>query len=301
MEQTEQYLQYLKRIERSWNGLPDKPYETPDTTLRALWFLAKGDPRSIERSISAELPFLSDEELEKLDQYIEMRLSNVPLAYLTCRQYFMGIEMLTGPEALIPRKETEILGRAALARLKQIVQERGKASVIDLCTGSGNLALAMAFHEPGCKVYGADISEEAIELAQRNARHLGLEDRIKFLVGDLFAPFEDDGFIGNVDLMICNPPYISSARVEELAEEISIHEPNGAFDGGPFGVSVVMGFIKEGPKYLKPNSWLGFEVGLGQGDSMKRLLERDGAFETVQAHCDEHEQIRVIFGLTSGN
>lgn len=298
MDQVDNYFHYLNRLSRSWTALPDKPHETPDTTLRSLWFLAKGDPRSIERSIFAELPFLRDEELERLEYYIEMRLSDTPLAHLTGRQYFMGIEMLAGPEALIPRKETEILGLAALARLRQIVHERGSATVIDLCTGCGNLALALAFHEPDCVVYGSDISEQAIELAQKNARHLGLEDRANFLVGDLFMPFEGDGFFGNVDLLICNPPYISTARVDEMADEISMHEPHKAFDGGPFGVSVLLGLIKDGPNYLKPSSWLGFEVGLGQGEAMQRKIERNGAFETVQVHCDEQEQIRAIFGLT---
>ena len=299
MEQVDNYFHYLNRLSRSWTGLPDKPYETPDTTLRSLWLLAKGDPRSIENSISAELPLLRDDELEKLDHYIEMRLSNIPLAHMTGRQYFMGIEMLAGPEALIPRKETEILGQAALARLKQIVQERGSATVIDLCTGCGNLALALAFHEPDCVVYGSDISEEAIELAQKNARHLGLEDRVNFLIGDLFMPFESDEFFGNVDLLICNPPYISTARVDEMADEISMHEPHKAFDGGAFGLSVLLSLIKDGPNYLKPRSWLGFEVGLGQGEAMRRKVESNGAFETVQVHCDEQEQVRAIFGLTT--
>jgi len=298
VEQAAKYFHYLNRLSRSWTGLPDKPHETPDTTLRSLWFLAKGDPRSIERSIFAELPFLRDEEFERLDHYIEMRLSNTPLAHLTGRQYFMGIEMLAGPEALIPRKETEILGQAALARLRQIVQERGSATVIDLCTGCGNLALALAFHEPDCEVYGSDISKDAVELAQKNARHLGLEERVKFLVGDLFMAFKRDVFFGSVDLLICNPPYISTARVEEMADEISKHEPQKAFDGGAFGVSILLSLIKDGPKYLKPCSWLGFEVGLGQGEAMKRKVERNVAFETVQVHCDELEQIRAIFGLT---
>ncbi len=299
MEQAKNYFHSLNCLSRSLTRLLDKPHETPDTTLRSLWFLAKGDPRSIERSIFAELPFLRDDELEKLDHYIEMRLSGIPLAHLTGRQYFMGIEMLAGPEALIPRKETEILGQAALARLRQIVQERGSATVIDLCTGCGNLALAVAFHEPDCVVYGSDISEEAIELAQKNAQHLGLEDRVNFLVGDLFMPFEGDSFFSNIDLLICNPPYISTARVDEMADEISMHEPSKAFDGGAFGVSVLLSLIKDGPNYLKPRSWLGFEVGLGQGEAMRRKVERNGAFETVQVHCDEHEQIRAIFGLTT--
>ena len=299
MEQVEIYFHYLNRLSRSWTGLQDKPHETPDTTLRSLWFLAKGDPRSIEHSVFAELPYLEADELERLEHYLEMRLSDIPLAYQSGRQYFMGIEMLAGPEAMIPRKETEILGQASLALLRQIVQERGSATVIDLCTGCGNLALALAFHELDCMVHGSDISEESIELAQKNARHLGLEDRVNFLVGDLFKPFEGDRFFGKVDLLICNPPYISTARVDEMADEISKHEPHKAFNGGVFGVSVLMGLIKDGPQYLKPSSWLGFEVGLGQGDAMKRRVERNGAFEMVQVEYDEHDQIRAIFGKTT--
>jgi len=298
VDQVDIYFHYLSRLKNSWNGLADKPLETLETTLRTLWFLAKGDRRSIERSLFAELPDLVEAELELLDHLLQKRLSGIPLAHLTGRQNFIGIEMLVGPEAMIPRKETELLGYAALTRLRQMIQKRNSVRVIDLCTGGGNLALALAQYERNCEVYGADISGEAIELAQRNAHFLGLEDRVRFLVGDLLETFEGDDEIGKADMIICNPPYISTSKVNEMAEEISNHEPTDAFDGGAFGISILMRVIKDGPNYLKPSSWLGFEVGVGQGDSMKRRVDRHELFELVQVETDEQDQIRVIFGLT---
>ena len=296
MEQVDAYYRFLNKLSASWQGLTDKPEETPDTTLRALWYLASGDRRSVKRSIFDSLPYLSDDELEQLDDYVEIRLTGTPLAHITKRQMFMGVEMLAGPGALIPRKETETLGNAALAILQDIIQERGSAKVIDLCTGCGNLALALAHHQPECTVCGSDISEEAISLARQNAQFLGLEERVNFIAGDLFEPFENEEFYGNVDLLVCNPPYISSARVDEMADEIAGHEPREAFDGGPFGVSVIMALIKEGPKFLKPGAWLGFEVGLGQGKAMGKRMRRSGGFDQIEEYCDAEGNIRSIFG-----
>jgi release factor glutamine methyltransferase len=200
---------------------------------------------------------------------------------------------------MIPRKETEILGNAALAISQDIILERGFAKVIDLCTGCGNLALALAHHQPKCMVYGSDISEEAIDLARKNAQYLGLEERVNFIAGDLFKPLESDEFYNNIDLLVCNPPYISSAQVDEMMDEIAAHEPRAAFDGGPFGVSVIMALIKEGPKFLKFGSWLGFEVGLGQGAAMLKRMQRSGVFEQIEEYSDGEGNIRAIFGKMS--
>ena len=105
-------------------------------------------------------------------------------------------------------------------------------------------------------------------------------------------PFENEEFYGDIDLLVCNPPYISSARVNEMADEIAAHEPRAAFDGGPFGVSVIMALIKEGPKFLKPGSWLGFEVGLGRGEAMLNRMQRSGVFEQIEEYSDGEGNIR---------
>jgi len=290
------YLDLIRELSANFSSLPDKPRETPESTLRSLWLLASGVPTSAERGLVAGLPELSPDEIIYLRKLIESRINGEPLAHLTKRVSFMDIEMVVGAEALIPRYETEILGYSALRILKELAQEREQVTVIDLCTGSGNLALAMAYYEENCKVYGSDISIGAIELANENAKHLGVSDRVNFFVGDLFEPFENEQFIGKVDMIICNPPYISTSKIDSMPDEIIAYEPKEAFDGGPFGVSILMGLIKQGPIFLKKNSWLGFEVGLGQGNAMKLRLERSKAFDKIEEFFDKYGQIRALFG-----
>ena len=210
----------------------------------------------------------------------------------------MGIEMIAGPEALIARKETEIVTKAALDKLKVLIEERKRVSIIDLCTGSGNIGLALAYYEPGCKVYGADLSPEAVELARRNAQYLGLADRVEFRTGDMFAPFDNEEFQGQTDMVICNPPYIASANVEKLTDEISHFEPRLAFDGGAFGVAILFNLIRNAPRYLKPNSWLCFEVGLGQGNAIIPRLEKSENYQAVHPFRDANDNVRALLALT---
>lgn len=292
------YNDLLEKIDASWQGLADKPEESPEGTLRALWLLAAGIHKPVEYAERAKLPTLSDAELSQLEELIEKRLGGIPLAHLTSRQYFMGIEMLAGPEALIARKETEILTKAVREKLKKLAQVRDAIKVIDVCTGSGNIALALAYYEQDCQVFGADISKEAIGLAQDNAKHLGLANRVDFRIGDLFTPFENKEFIGQVDVITCNPPYIASSNVEHMPDEISRNEPHEAFDGGPFGVTIILRVIREAAKYLKPNSWLCLEVGLGQGDSIATRLERSEHYQEVHSYRDEKGNVRALLART---
>jgi release factor glutamine methyltransferase len=229
---------------------------------------------------------------------VQQRISGVPLAYLTGRQRFMGLEMMVGPEAVIPRKETEILGQAALHALSDLAEQRGQVRAIDVCTGSGNLALALAFHEPRCTVVGVDLSPAAAALANRNALALDLSGRVTFTQGDLFAPFESDESFERVDMVTCNPPYISAARLEKMPKEIIDFEPRMAFDGGPFGVNILTRLIRETPRYLKPNSWLCFEVGLGQGPALERMLQKAPGYAAVQAVSDEQGEVRALLART---
>lgn len=276
------------------NRLPDKPEETVDTTLRALWQAAAGAPVSAGCAEIVPLPELDGAGVEQLRSLIARRLAGVPLAHLTARQRFMGLEMLAGPEALIPRRETELLGRGALERLQAIVRACGEALVVDVCTGSGNLALGLAHHAPAARVFAADISPAAVALARRNARHLGLAARVEFREGDLLAPFNDAAFHGNVDLLVCNPPYISSKKVDIMAEEIIGHEPRLAFDGGPLGIRIVERLMREAPRYLRPGGTLAFEVGLGQGPALMKRMAKLAGYASLQTIEDEAGEVRVI-------
>jgi len=271
--------------------LPDKPEETPDTTLRALWYAAAGQPKSAVAAGGGELPALDACGAARLDALIGERLAGTPLAHLTGRQHFMGLEMIAGPGALVPRKETELLARTAVALMQEVA---GPATFVDVCTGCGNVALAVARAVPSARVFGADISEEAIALARRNAEWLGLDGRAGFRTGDLLAPFDGADFLGNVDVLTCNPPYISSGKVGQMAEEIALHEPRLAFDGGPLGVTILMRLLQEAPRFLKPSGALAFEVGLGQGPALVRRLKASDAYRDVRELTDDRGDVRAV-------
>jgi len=276
------YYSLLHEVEDFFQPRTDKPGENPVNILEALWKTVGKVPTE------APLPNLDARGLAELRAMIARKREGTPLAYLTGRQSFMGFELLAGPAALIPRHETEIVGRAAVAAI------RSKSLAIDVCTGSGNLALAMAFHEPRARVFGADLSEAAVALATRNAEFTKLAGRVEFRSGDLFAPFEGPEFIGQCDVVSCNPPYIAAAKIQKLPQEISAHEPAMAFDGGVFGVSILMRLVKEAPKFLKPGGALCFEVGLGQGPGMKKLLLPLPWVSRVECHTDAAGSIRAL-------
>jgi release factor glutamine methyltransferase len=274
-------------------ALPDKPVETDANVLRSLWFAAAGCPCSVERARAGLLPALEGEAETALRDLVQQHVQGTPVSYLTNRAQFMGIELLSAAGALIPRVETEILGHAALSRVRDAVHAHGHAVVIDVCTGSGNIAIALAAHETRALVAAADLSTEAVNLARANARFAGLDDRVSVREGDLLAPFGDD-FDHAVDVLTCNPPYISTARLEKMPGEIIDHEPALAFDGGPFGVRILTRAIQDARRLLKPGGWLCLEVGLGQGTSVLRLIERTGGYGQVETFADAAGQVRAI-------
>ena len=285
------YAELSAMLNSSAHFLPDKPEENVDSTLHALWQAATGNACSTERALSLPLQEPDAEQQAALRDLVKRRIEGMPLSHLTGRQQFMGLEMLAGPEALVPRAETQLLARAAIALASAMP---GPLTVVDTCTGSGNVALAIAHHVPGARVYAADLSEDAVGLARRNAAHLGLEGRVEFHAGDLLAPFDTPAFAGKVDLLTCNPPYISTAKVKQMPGEISGHEPSLAFDGGPFGVSILMRLIADAPRLLRAGGWLAFEVGLGQGPALVKRLKNGPAFDDVQSHSDANGDVRSI-------
>lgn len=291
MERDPAYSSLLTRLRAKLRTLPDKPEETPESTLTCLWALASGYQISVRQATEFTPNGLDDAQFQYLLELVEQRLLDVPLAHLTGRQDFMGLVMLASPDALIPRKETEILGNAAVDVLERT--DCVEPLIIDVCTGAGNVALGIAARARQARILGADLSPEAVELARRNASFLDRED-VEFRCGDLLEPFRDRKILESIDVLTCNPPYISSNRVGSMPEEISRHEPKLAFDGGPFGVGLIRRLVKEAPEFLRPGGWLLFEIGLGQGRSAARTLERDPNFDTVNTHDDADGEIRVI-------
>jgi release factor glutamine methyltransferase len=220
-----------------------------------------------------------------------------PLVALSSgRANFMGLNLEASAQALVPRRETELLGNTALKLLQELVYERGGAQVLDLGTGSGNLALALAHYETRAVVCATDISDEALELARRNAKRHQLDSRVDFFAGDLFAALPEDIFQRQFDLIVCNPPYISSSKLDH--SDLVQHEPRAAFDGGPFGLNVLGRLIQEAPGHLKPNSWLCFELGRGQGKYLANCLEKNQAYAEVRPLLNENE-VRALAAKTN--
>lgn len=292
-----EFDELTQRLSETIPFLPDKPEETAESTAKALWLAAIGQPCSVILAQTKTLPALDHIGRVRLQNLVARRLEGIPLAHLTERQSFMGIELLAGPEALIPRKETEIVGRAALAKLHELVMSREKVRVVDVCTGSGNLAVSLAVHEPLCEVWGVDISADAVKLAERNAALHQVSSRVFFRQGDLLEPVRSDEFYGSCDLLACNPPYISSAKVSDLPPEIGSHEPRLAFDGGSFGVSIISRLLKEAPQFLKSASWLCFEVGLGQGPYFERAIGKMSDYCSVETFADSNGNVRALAAM----
>ena len=275
--------------------LPDKPEETVDSTARALWFAAAGVPRSAVLAQEGELPGLSAHQQRALEELVSRRIAGVPLAHITERQRFMDMEMLAGPGALVPRKETELLAQTAIRLAQELSPTSDALKVVDVCTGSGNVALAVAHHMRRARVFATDISEDAVALARRNAHYLGLQDRVEFHCGDLLTPLATPELLGQVDVLTCNPPYINSAKVERMPTEISAYEPRLAFDGGALGISILMRLLQQAPQFLRNGGWLAFEVGHGQGPALVKRMQGMTTFCDVAGCEDSAGVIRVVF------
>jgi release factor glutamine methyltransferase len=294
MNKSELFISISNDLKNKLHLLEDKPEETIESTLKALWLAAAGIPVSAEGSTKLSIPDLTEKQIENLHQLIELRLNNTPLAYITNRQNFMGIELYSDKRALIPRKETELLGRTALELSKRIAKSKGKINVIDVCCGSGNLGIAIAHHNKDCNVYASDISQEAVELTRDNINLLNLNQRIQVKQGNLLSVFETDEFYEKTDMIICNPPYILSSKVQKMDSEITSNEPVLAFDGGMLGIKIIQKLISEAPKFLTSEGWLIFEVGAGQGNFITQLCERSRLYQAIESVSDDSGTARVI-------
>ena len=199
---------------------------------------------------------------------------------------FMEVDLLVERGVLLPRAETELLGATAL----EVVSNQSR--IIDMCCGSGNLACALATHLPGARIWASDLTDACVALARRNAAHVGATDRVRVVQGDLFAGLQ--GLEGTIDAVVCNPPYISHAKLAGDRAVLLENEPREAFDGGPYGLSIHQRVVKEALPFLKPGGHLLFEIGLGQERQVKLLLERTRAYEAPRTVANAAGEVRVV-------
>jgi release factor glutamine methyltransferase len=227
---------------------------------------------------------LSPEERAALREGVRRRGAGEPLQYVTGEVAFRHIVVKVEPGVLIPRPETEVLVDAALPAIDEAIAMRGEALVADVCTGSGCIALAVAQERPLAHVVATDISRVAVGLASANAERLDLASRVDVREGDLVAPLPHE-LLGSFDLLISNPPYVPSADVAALPEEVAGFEPHLALDGGLDGLAVFRRLLSEGREWLRENGMLAVEL------DEKRV--RQAAAEALQWY----EDVRVVRDL----
>lgn len=294
MPQKAIFQELLYKIEGKLRILTDKSEENAHNTLSALWHTASGNPVSAVTSNKLDLPFLESPQIIILQELLNSRLSGTPLAHLTERQNFMGLDYIINKGLYIPRKETELLAGTAIKLLHNEYSAKKKVNVIDLCTGIGTIAIAIAKFCPNTIVFGSDIYKPAIEAAILNAKHFGLSNQVSFYNSDMYDPFELMGIKNKVDIIVSAPPYISTVKVNQMAKEIADHEPSEAFDAGPFGLSIFNQLISFSPDFLCNNGYLIFECGLGQGEYLAKRLRLNNQYGEIAEIYDEHGNIRVL-------
>jgi release factor glutamine methyltransferase len=229
---------------------------------------------------------LTAHEQERFDAAIRRRLAGEPIQYITGQQEFYGLTLRVTPAVLIPRPETELLVEAVIAALG----DRGPLRIVDIGTGSGAIAIAVAHHLPQAQVTALDLSPAALAVASGNAAALGLEGRIRFLRSDLLEAVADEA---PLDAVLSNPPYIPESDRESLHPQVRDHEPAMALFAGAEGLDIYARLIPQALAALKPGGLLALEIGFGQRPALAELLR---AWDEVRFLDDLQGIPRVALG-----
>jgi release factor glutamine methyltransferase len=237
--------------------------------------------------LDAERP-LEGAELVALRDLVKRRRAYEPIAYLRGEREFYGLRFRVDKRVLVPRPDTETLVDAALTRSAHVSMSMRQ---LDLCTGSGCVAIAMARQRPTAQVFGSDISSDALTVARDNALRLGAY-HTAFFESDLFAAFAGKRF----DVITANPPYIASAEIPTLMPDVRDHEPRLALDGGEDGLDLVRRIVTGAPAHLEPGGLLAMEIGAGEAPATAALFEA-GGFADVRVHRDIARIERVVSGV----
>jgi release factor glutamine methyltransferase len=281
----------LELLNGSTSTLKDHQIESP--RLNAELFLARSLNLSREGLYRNFYSQLKEGEKEALEKMIQRRISGEPLQYILGHQEFWSIDFKVDPRVLIPRPETELLVEQSLLILSENSFKR-IPSVLEIGTGCGAIAIALAKEVKNIFLVATDISRDALVLAKENAKSAGVQHQIKFVNGDLFGPLRSSKEKGPFDLILSNPPYIHRLEIHALAKEVRDFEPVIALDGGEDGLEFYRHILTPAPFYLRERGWLLLEVGQGQGEKVAEQIERNGTFLKPQILPDLSGIERVV-------
>ena len=229
-----------------------------------------------------------NKEIDKQQQWqyfvnIEKLTKGVPLQHITHRQEFMKMDFFVDENVLIPRTDTEILVEEVI----KIAQKYNSPRILDLCTGSGAIAISLKKFVPNADITAVDISEKALEIAQKNAEKL--EAKINFVKSDLFDKLDNKKF----DIIVSNPPYIRKDEIKKLSEEVQ-KEPKIALDGGEDGLDFYRIITEQAINYLKTGSFLCFEIGYNQKSDVIKIIEDEQNYKNTYCKKDLYGNDRII-------
>ena len=250
---------------------------------------------------------LTANERARMRELVKRRAAHEPVAYLIGRREFFGLEFEVTPQVFVPRPETETLVMELLELAKAVPSPK----VLDVCTGSGCIAVAFAVQRPDAWVTAVDLSDEALKVAQRNAERHGVDHRVMFVRSDLFEFLKrskDSAASEHVerpvperfDFIVSNPPYVAEREEREVDPEVRLHEPRQAVFAGPDGLDVIRRLVAEAADFLVPDGWLLLEISPEQAEAVAQLAEATGRFAQPRFARDLAGQRRVVL-LQRGN
>lgn len=229
-----------------------------------------------------------NKEIDKKQQWeyfvnIEKITKGIPLQHITHKQEFMKMDFFVNEDVLIPRQDTEILVEEVI----KIAKKKNRPKILDLCTGSGAIAISLKKFVPNSDVYAVDISEKALEIARKNARKL--EADVKFIKSNLFENLKKEKF----NIIVSNPPYIKREDIMNLSEEVK-NEPQIALDGGIDGLDFYKKISEQAIEYLKLDSYLCFEIGYNQKNEVIQIIENKHIYKNVYSKKDLYGNDRIV-------
>lgn len=227
-------------------------------------------------------------------EQIDRRRRGEPVAYIVGQREFMSLSFAVRPGVLIPRPDTETLVEFVL---EQCPKDK-EAAILDICTGSGAIAVSLAHYLPHARVTAWDISPVCLQTAAHNAAANGVADRVTVCERDALLPFNESV---RFDVIVSNPPYIPDAVIQTLAPDVRDHEPHLALAGGKDGLVFYRHLVHEAPKLLRPGGLLTFEVGHDQAEAVAAMAEQEGGFTAVGTRCDLAGVRRVVYGIYKKN
>ncbi len=264
------------------------PTEGENAARLARELLSHATGKRIEQ-ILAEREEPADKSVETaMDESVERLLRGEPLAYVLEQWEFHGLPLVVTRDVLIPRNDTEVVTGLAIKRALFLEQN---PRILDLCTGSGCIGLAVARRVKDARVTLADVSQEALAVARRNCSNLGLSRRVSCVCVDAKQPAPD--FLGEFDLIVSNPPYVTTAELQTLDVSVREFEPHLALDGGTDGLDFYRAIVRNFRRVLKPGGYLCFEFGQGQAGAVCRILEQN-QFQIMQVAADTADIQRAV-------